>query len=252
MLFPLNNPEGLLAVICLQLAPGVDRENELELLRLLCGQLTMALKNAYLVEGSKKQARTTRELEIARQIQLSFLPASFPKRQDFQIAAYYLPARQVGGDFYDVIPLPNDRFALVIADVSDKGVPAALFMALSRSYVRVYSNPRGEALQTLSLENILQAVNDSLADGNQSNMFVTLFYGLFDPQRRSLHYVNAGHNPPLLLRSINGQTEFIGGNGMALGVFEGVGFEEHDLVLQRGQAIIFYTDGVTEAAQFFR
>jgi serine phosphatase RsbU (regulator of sigma subunit)/CHASE2 domain-containing sensor protein len=247
VLFPLGSPESLLAILCLRLTPGADRESELELLKLLSGSLTLSLENAYLVEDSKKQARTTRELEIARQIQLSFLPASFPKSEDFQIAAYYLPARQVGGDFYDVIPLPDGRLALVIADVSDKGVPAALFMALSRSYVRVYSHPKGGTFQMTSLESVLQAVNDSLVDGNPSSMFVTLFYGLLDPHTRRLHYVNAGHNPPLLVRPGIGQTEFISGNGMALGVFDGIGFEEYDLALERGQAIIFYTDGVTEA-----
>jgi len=247
VLFPLSSPEGLLAIMCLQLAPGADRESELELLKLLSGSLTLAFENAYLVEDSKKQARTTRELEIARQIQLSFLPASFPQSEDFQIAAYYLPARQVGGDFYDVIPLPDGRLALVIADVSDKGVPAALFMALSRSYVRVYSHPKGKAFQMSSLESVLQAVNDSLADGNQSSMFVTLFYGLLDPQTRGLRYVNAGHNPPLLVGLDEGQASFISGKGIALGIFEGVSFEEHNLTLERGQAIIFYTDGVTEA-----
>jgi serine phosphatase RsbU (regulator of sigma subunit) len=134
-----------------------------------------------------------------------------------------------------------------MADVSDKGVPAALFMALSRSYVRVYSYPRGRAFQMSSLENILQAVNDSLADGNQSNMFVTLFYGLFDPKQRNLRYVNAGHNPPLLVSPDHKQAEFVSGKGIALGVFDGVGFEEHTLTLKCGQAIVFYTDGVTEA-----
>ncbi len=247
VLFPLSSPEGLMGILCMQLAAGADRESELELLRLLSGSLALALANAYLVEESKKQARTTRELEIARQIQGNFLPANLPQSEAFQIAAYYLPARQVGGDFYDTIPLPDGRLALVIADVSDKGVPAALFMALSRSYVRVYSNPRGNIKPPASLEKVLQAVNDSLVEGNQANMFVTLFYGLLDSQKRSLHYVNAGHNPPLLVRPVNAPAEFINGKGMALGVFEGVGFEENDLVLQRGQVLVFYTDGVTEA-----
>jgi len=247
VLYPLSSPEGLLAVLCLQMAAGADREGELELLELLSGSLTLAFDNAYLVEASKKQARTTRELEIARQIQLSFLPASFPKSEDFQIAAHYLPARQVGGDFYDVISLPDGKLVLVVADVSDKGVPAALFMALSRSYVRVYSNPKSKAFRMSSLENVLQAVNDSLAEGNESNMFVTLFYGLLDLKTRGLRYVNAGHNPPMLVGPGEGQASFISGKGIALGVFGGVSFEEHELTLERGQAIVFYTDGVTEA-----
>ncbi|MBM3143774.1 MAG: CHASE2 domain-containing protein [Chloroflexi bacterium] len=247
VLFPLTNPEGLLAILCLRLAPGANRESELELLDLLAAPLALAFENAYLVEESKKQARTTRELEIARQIQYSFLPSSFPQSKHFQIAAYYLPARQVGGDFYDVISLPGGKFALVIADVSDKGVPAALFMALSRSYVRVYSNPSGKAFDMPSLEAVLQAVNDSLVEGNEKNMFVTLFYAVFDPQTCSLHYVNAGHNPPLLIEPGEGRASFISGKGLALGVFGGVNFEEHSLALERGQGIIFYTDGVTEA-----
>jgi sigma-B regulation protein RsbU (phosphoserine phosphatase) len=247
VLFPLGHVESLLALLCLRFPAGADRESELELLKMLSGSLTLAFENAYLVEKSKKQARTTHELEIARKIQLSFLPESFPQSADFQIAAYYLPARQVGGDFYDVISLPDGRLALVMADVSDKGVPAALFMALSRSYVRVYSYPKGRAFQMASLESVLQAVNDSLAEGNPSSMFVTLFYGLLDVQNRHLSYVNAGHNPPLLVTPGQGQPEFISGNGIALGVFEGMDFAENHLDLERGQAIIFYTDGVTEA-----
>ena len=246
MLFPLRNADSLLALLCLRFSAGVDRDSELELLKMLSGPLTLSFENAYLVEKSKKQARTTHELEIARKIQLSFLPESFPQSTDFQIAAYYMPARQVGGDFYDVISLPDGGLALVMADVSDKGVPAALFMALSRSYVRVYSNPKGRAFQMASLESILQAVNDSLAEGNPSSMFVTLFYGLLDVHNRSLRYINAGHNPPLLVKP-GLQPEFISGGGTALGVFEGLGFEEYHLDLERGQAMLFYTDGVTEA-----
>lgn len=149
--------------------------------------------------------------------------------------------REVSGDFYDFLPLPRGRLGLLIGDVSDKGVPAALFMALSRSLVR--SGLIGSA----SAAEGLRRANRWIIKDTSSDMFLTLFYAVLDPMNHTLTYVNAGHNPPLLLFHEERRYQRLDKHGIALGVTEGAQYEEHTVSLCAGDVLVMYTDGVTEA-----
>ncbi len=181
------------------------------------------------------------ELESARQIQVSFMPESTPILKEFQIGAFSLPALEVGGDYYDFIPISEGKWGLVIGDVSGKGFPAALFMALSRTCVR--ANAMGDDTASGS---ILKA-NRIISQDSSSGMFITLFYSVLDLKSKKLRYVNAGHNPPIILNGKGGGIKLLGAKGIALGVVDEIVLEEVELDLAPNDVIVFYTDGVTEA-----
>jgi len=206
-------------------------------LNLVKEKKTAAEKEIYSHELERKKF----ELEAARQIQLSFLPESTPRLQEFQIGAFSVPALEVGGDYYDFIPITEDKWGLVIADVSGKGFPAALFMALSRTCVR--ANAMGEATAS---EAILKA-NKIISQDSSAGMFITLFYAVLDLKLKKLNYVNAGHNPPIVLKGKGGDIKLLGAKGIALGVMDDIVLEEVEMDLADNDIIVFYTDGVTEA-----
>lgn len=206
-------------------------------------QMAQDLKRSQreLQRSTAERERYLKELEIAHQIQRSFLPQSCPEIEGYQLAAFTLPARHVGGDFYDFIPLEEGRWGLVVADVSDKGVPAALFMALSRSLVRAYS------LEYQSVPQALESFNSFVEADNPSAMFVTLFYATLHPASGKLTYINAGHNPPVILRGRDNKVVMLAAKGMALGVLPRVELQEHPVELSPGDVLVLYTDGFTEA-----
>jgi sigma-B regulation protein RsbU (phosphoserine phosphatase) len=185
--------------------------------------------------------RKRQELKIAHEIQQSFLPDAIPLLKGFDLAALNLPAKEVGGDFYDFIPISRDKMGLTIADVSGKGVPAALFMALSRTIVR--TNARNNP----SVAEVIKDANSMITADSKSGMFVTLFYAILDLKVRTLTYVNAGHNPPMLFEEKSGDLIMLRARGIALGAMEEIELEERMLELESGSVIVFYTDGVTEA-----
>jgi sigma-B regulation protein RsbU (phosphoserine phosphatase) len=191
-----------------------------------------------------EKERISSELRIASEIQKSILPRTFPafpEREDFEIFAQTIPAREMGGDFYDFFLIDPGHLGFVIADVSDKGVPAAIFMAVSRSLIKA------TALKGVAPGECLRHVNGLLCPDNDSAMFVTVFYGVLDTRTGDLDYSNAGHNLPYLLR-IGGAIESVHGTGgMALGVMEGITFETKRVRLRTGDAVFLYTDGITEA-----
>jgi serine phosphatase RsbU (regulator of sigma subunit) len=181
------------------------------------------------------------ELEVARKMQLSILPRAFQSRDGLALEATMLPAKEIGGDFYDFFALDAHHVAMAVADVSGKGVPAALFMAVSRTLLRAV------AQFSESPAKCLARLNDLLASDNDQMMFVTLFYAVLDTRDGSLVYANAGHNPPYLLRS-DGVVEVVPSTGdMALAVMEGLEYSEKTLVLAPGDGLFLFTDGVTEA-----
>jgi serine phosphatase RsbU (regulator of sigma subunit) len=188
-----------------------------------------------------EKERVEKELEIARGIQQSFLPESPPVVDGVELAALNLPAREVGGDFYDFIPIGAYKWGLVIADVSGKGVPAALFMALSRTLVRANVN------ETVTVSEAIRKTNDVITEDDRSNMFVTLFYGVLDPRLLTLTYVSAGHNPPIMLGRGGNEIILLKARGIAIGVISDLGLEEKEIKLDRGDVVVLYTDGVTEA-----
>ncbi|MFM8320176.1 MAG: SpoIIE family protein phosphatase, partial [Chloroflexota bacterium] len=188
-----------------------------------------------------EKERLERELELAHELQQSFLPAEFPSLAGFACAARSRPARQVGGDFYDVIDLGERQVGLVMADVSDKGITAALFMALSRSLIRA------EARRGRSPCEVLGSVNRLLIEISPTTMFVTVFYGLLDLNTHRLRYVRAGHDRPLLFRAAQGCCDFLNARGMMLGLMEPIELEEMEAQLAPGDQLVLYTDGVTDA-----
>ncbi len=203
-------------------------------------QTAIALENARLQDEATAAERLERELEVARDIQTSFLPDTFPQEPGWEVSAAYRAARQVGGDFYDFSAIDDNRWALVVADVADKGVPAALFMALSRTLIRAVGSNRRAAAETL------MQVNNLLLRDSRSDLFVTVWYALWNPHTGEVCFSNAGHNPPLLVRA-NGTIEELSLKGIALGVIPNITLQEHTITLEPGDVLVAYTDGVTEA-----
>jgi sigma-B regulation protein RsbU (phosphoserine phosphatase) len=189
--------------------------------------------------------RKKTELAIAAEIQQSFLPESLPSIPGMDLAAKCLMAREVGGDFYDIIPLngkgEDPRWGILIADVSGKGMPAAIFMALSRIIIR------SNALWHRAPSDALNNANGIIASSSRSGMFVTAFYGVMDTAGGRLTYVNAGHNPPLLLSAGKDSFRELGSTGIALGALENSQYTEGEVTINPGDILILYTDGVTEA-----
>ena len=181
------------------------------------------------------------ELDVASKIQQGILPASFPEGEGFEVYGNMAPARNVGGDFFDVVLLENGRLGLAVADVSDKGVPAALFMMSSRTLLKGAAIGRGAPGEVLS------EVNDLLTEDNESFMFVTVIYAVFDPDSGVLTYANGGHNNPLLVHADGTSEELPMTGGIALGVMPGLEYKESDVTLAQGDSLILYTDGVSEA-----
>ena len=193
------------------------------------------------LQSRDKLVALQNELDVASKIQQGILPASFPEGEGFEVYGNMAPARNVGGDFFDVINLENDRLGLAVADVSDKGVPAALFMMSSRTLLK------GAAIGMGTPGAVLSEVNDLLTQDNEAFMFVTLLYAVFDPESGVLTFANGGHNNPLLVHSDGSSEELPPTGGIALGVMEGLDYREDTATLAVGDTLIMYTDGVSEA-----
>ena len=192
-------------------------------------------------EYSEELERERAELRIAADIQRTFLPRTIPVISGFSLAASSIPAREVGGDFYDFIPLDERRLGLVIADVAGKGIPAALFMALSRSIVRAM------VLTDHTIEISIAESNELISADAVSGMFVTLFYGVLEHETHHLSYVNAGHNPPLHFQAADAKVTPLLPTGMVLGAEPDEKYSVGTIQLNRGDLLVLYTDGVTEA-----
>jgi serine phosphatase RsbU (regulator of sigma subunit) len=209
-------------------------------------QTATAIQNARLHVESVERQKLEQELQVARQIQASFLPDTAPQIPGWDLAAYWEGARQVSGDFYDFIHLPHsasaaERWGFVMADVADKGVPAALFMALSRTLVRTM------ATRGLDPAQVLAQANNLIMTNARSDLFVTLFYAILDPANSVVTFANAGHNPPLLFRGRPSEITHLTALGMALGVITDIELEQRDTRMEPGDLLLLYTDGVTDA-----
>jgi sigma-B regulation protein RsbU (phosphoserine phosphatase) len=231
------------------------------------------------LEGHKKLLRMERDMEIGRNIQAGFLPEELPRVAGWEVAAYFRPAREVGGDFYDVFGLPHDHLALVIADVCDKGVGAALYMTLFRSLIRAFSQQTlgrgmfdwatrpastsgGNAAQRrsslladlLALSTVDWANNYVARTHERACMFATMFFGVLDTRTGALSYVNAGHDPPVVVGA-SGVKGHLDPTGLVVGMRPNVAYDVNHILLEPGDALVMYTDGVTEARdparQFF-
>jgi len=222
--------------------PEVETKDELLKLRNSLDYMQRSI-NEYISELKTTTASNERyesELNIARDIQMSMLPQNFPHREDCDLHAMVTPAKEVGGDLYDFIEVGDSLFFLV-GDVSGKGVPAALFMAIARAAFRFIG-----ALG-LSMADVMSRVNDCLCDGNKNEMFVTIFAGRLDLKTGEMEFCNAGHNPIVII-SPEGKASFLRAKpNLAAGLFPGFPYQEERMTLERGSRLVLYTDGVTEA-----
>jgi PAS domain S-box-containing protein len=189
----------------------------------------------------QKLERTRTELHIAADIQKSFIPEKTPDIPEFEIEAVTIPAMEVGGDFYDFIIQPDGKYGIVIADVAGKSIPAAIFMALSRTIIRA------NATNQSKVSRVAKNANKMIASDASAGMFVTLIYGILDGETLSFHYANAGHPPPLLFRSADCTIEEEAPMGIVMGIIDDAEYKERRIQFSSGDMAIFYTDGITEA-----
>lgn len=242
---PLVSQGELIGV--LNLGPRLSEQDyssdDRKLLDNLAAQAAPALRVGQLVREQEAEAATRQrfeqELEVARLIQQNFLPKELPDLPGWQVSAYYRPAREVGGDFYDVIPLPDGRVAFVVGDVTDKGVPAALVMSATRSVLRA------SAQRLIEPGAVLERVNEHLCPDMPEKMFVTCLYGVLDPASGRLRFANAGHDLPYV-KTADGVVE-LRARGMPLGLMPGMAYEEKEAVLEPGESVLLHSDGVVEA-----
>lgn len=274
MAIPIVSGEMVLGILTLMHTdPGHFRAEMAELMRVTANQLALVLENAYLFSrlnesfrslgiAKKKIDRYSRaleaELERGRRIQKDFLPRRLPELANWTVDAFFQPARQVSGDFYDMFRLPGGHTAITIGDVCDKGVGSALFMALFRSLIRIFARQALEggtkphrrqetaAAETSAALAAIERVNDYIArEHGEMSMFATVFFCVLNSDSGQLSYVNAGHEPVFVLRA--GRLEPLHRTGPAVGLMEGQHFETRHAVLHRGDTLFGYTDGLTDA-----
>jgi serine phosphatase RsbU (regulator of sigma subunit) len=235
----------------LNLGPRLSQQeysaDDRKLLSDLATQTAPAVRVAQLVRQQQQEAqereRIEQELRVARLIQQTLLPKTLPGLPGYDVAAYYQPAREVGGDFYDFLELEDGRLGLVVGDVTDKGVPAALVMATTRTLLRA------AAQRLFSPGEVLRLSNDALVTDIPPNMFITCLYTILEPEGGRLIYANAGHDLPYRRKA--GRTgegaEELRATGMPLGLMPGMSYEEKEIVLEAGESVLFYSDGLVEA-----
>ncbi|MCL4562800.1 MAG: GAF domain-containing protein [Chloroflexi bacterium] len=241
--FPLSVKGDVYGVLLTQesgVAPAF-RERRVEIIHGVTQQISLAIQNDRFNKEVVEHERLEREFQLAREIQQAFLPGKLPSIGGWEMDVRWRPARQVGGDFYDVFHLPGRKLGLVIADVSDKGMPAALYMTVTRTLIRA------AAQEISSPAKVLKRVNDLLLMDSQYAMFVTAIYAIVSLKDGSVLYANAGHNIPLLVKSGTNQSEHLAKGGTALAVFKEINLEDHRVVLSPGDSLVLYTDGITEA-----
>ena len=233
---------GILSVGPRRDGHAYDRDDR-GLLSRLTDQAAPALRLAQLVRGQEAQVREreriTQELRVARLIQQQFLPAGVPDIPGWRIGAYYRPAREVGGDFYDFLDLSDGRVAIVIGDVTDKGVPAALVMATTRGLLREIAHQVNEPAE------VLRRVNERLVEDIPPNMFVTCQFAAFEPATGLLTIANAGHNLPYIHNGCGVRDVRV--TGMPLGLMAGSQYDQHQIVVTAGSCMLFHSDGLAEA-----
>jgi sigma-B regulation protein RsbU (phosphoserine phosphatase) len=214
--------------------------DDLEVLLLLASQVAIIIEKVMLHEQMIEKKRLQGQLEVARQVQLALLPPTDPELDGYDISAYNFPTEEVSGDYYDWVKIYDDQIGIVIADVSGKGVPAAILMAFLRASLRA-------ATHIGYATNISMAkVNYLLWESIERNQFVTAFHGVLDASNRTLSYSNAGHNPPLLMNA-GGEIRFIEFGEQPLGMFPQTRYHEYHMSLEPGDVLVLYTDGATEA-----
>ena len=220
---------------------GPFRPEDKRTLELLANQAAIALENAELHRESLEKERLEREVELASQIQRQILPKGAPEVAGYDLAGWYRPARYIGGDYYDFFRLSDDHLALVVADVSGKGVPAALLVSTLHSSLRLLTEREEISPQ------LFERLNRHVLESSLANKFITLFFAVLDEPSGELTYVNAGHNPALVVRA-GGGVEELGAGGLPIGLLADATFRVEKIRLAPGDLICLYSDGITEAA----
>jgi phosphoserine phosphatase RsbU/P len=216
------------------------RSRRLEIIQGIAQQVAMALQDDLLQSQTVMHERLETEVQLARQIQRTFIPEHLPTREGWELSARWETARQVGGDFYDVLELPNGKLGLFVADVADKGMPAALFMALTRTVFRAAVS------ESDSPAEVMRRMNALLYPDSGQGMFVTAIYGVLDPTNGAFTYASAGHSPPLWIRP-GGAAENLNRTMIALGILDSPASAELTIHVHAGESLLLYTDGLTEA-----
>ena len=242
ILVPMQHQERFIGYLLLgEKISGQDyTETDLEFLTTLVNQAVTSLENARLFEETLEKQRMEEELNVARNIQKKLLPKAFPSIESYEIYGVNHSSKQVGGDYYDIIPLDDERIALAIGDVSGKGVPASLLMANLQAALRVLIKI------DLPLNEVVSRLNHLIYENTTTDKFITFFVAILNIKTHELAYVNAGHNNPVLRKS-NGELIFLDKGGLILGVLPDYTYELGHAKLQPGDLLLTYTDGVNEA-----
>jgi phosphoserine phosphatase RsbU/P len=215
-------------------------EDDLEVLQMLASQVAIIIEKVKLYDELVEKKRIQAQLEVARQVQMELLPEKDPQLKGFDISAYVFPTEEVSGDYYDWVKIFDDQIGVIIADAAGKGIPAALLVAFLRASLR-------SSVQTGYAPHIaMSKVNNLLWDSVESHQFVTALYGILDATNKTFVYSNAGHNPPLLINA-NGDYRYIEYGDLPLGMFRSMRYHQHFIRLEKGQTLVLYTDGMTEA-----
>jgi len=240
--FPLSVKDDLFGILLAQdKSFTTNRERRFELIYGIAQQVSLAIQNDVLNKEMLDRQRLEREFQLAREIQQTFLPEKMPEMPGWKMAVHWETARQVGGDFYDYFQLPDGRIAIVIADVSDKGLAASLYMTVTRTLFRA------AALEYDSPAKTLERVNNLLLANSQNGLFVTTFYGILSLDDGVLSYTIAGHNPPMMIEYEAKKVLELDKGGIALGALPDISLDDKQLILNPGDCLVLYTDGVTEA-----
>jgi serine phosphatase RsbU (regulator of sigma subunit)/DNA-binding NarL/FixJ family response regulator len=237
----LGEPYGGIGLLSVETTTNIDEITEI--VTSLARILAMPLERGKIASLDEHRKRASDELEMAGRLQSRILPEKPPAIQGWDLATQLLPARETSGDFYDFIPLANDKWGILIADVTDKGLGAAVFMAMCSALIRTYA-VRFPTLPALALS----SVNERIFTDMRGGLFLTAFYGILEPHTGRLRYVNAGHNPPFFLRGLKGKPiDKLQRTGIALGVSKNATWQQKVLKFSPGDLLVMYTDGITEA-----
>jgi sigma-B regulation protein RsbU (phosphoserine phosphatase) len=216
-------------------------EDDLSVLQMLSSQVAIIIEKVQLYQQALEKKRIEAQLEIARQVQLELLPDDDPKFENFDISAYIFPTEEVSGDYYDWVRIFEDQIGIVVADAVGKGIPAALLMSFLRASLR-------SAVQVGYAPHIaMSTVNQLLWDSVEEHQFITAIYGILDGTNRTFVFSNAGHNPVMLVKP-DGESRYVEYGDMPLGMFRDARFHQHFIRFEKGQVMVIYTDGITEAA----
>jgi serine phosphatase RsbU (regulator of sigma subunit) len=242
-----GEPIGCIYIELRSLAQPWDRSALTTLfpaVKTLADQIASAIHQAQVYEETLAYQRAAQELAFAGRIQSSFLPNEMPRLNGWELAVTLLPARETSGDFFDFIPLPDGKIGILIADVADKGLGAALYMALSRTLIRTYAIEYTDSPP----EVIFFSANQRILQDARANLFVTAFYGILDQQTGFMTYCNAGHNPPYLFSPANDNSiTKLSPTGMPIGIEENALWQQATIQIQPGDVLVLYTDGIPDA-----